>query len=230
MSNQHYDSMYQATQSNRSQIKCLDYPTTRWEFAIKHAIGGDVLLDIGCGSGEILYSLSNKYNKLIGFDVSERRINVAKSCCEGLTTEFFIDEFDKSISLTHSSVDTAICLDVLDHMLDVRKALSNIYSVLKQNGQLIISVPNIARIDNRLRLLRGLFPSTSTSFQGFTKLGSSDLFDGGKLHYFTFSSFIMLLKETGFSQINKYGIGRFKQLHNIYPELLSGSISLVCNK
>ena len=51
MTDEHYDSMYQTSCGSKTRITCQGYPTTRWEFALKHARGGTVVLDIGCGGG-----------------------------------------------------------------------------------------------------------------------------------------------------------------------------------
>jgi ubiquinone/menaquinone biosynthesis C-methylase UbiE len=229
--NKQYNTMYQGNRTDKLKaISCTDWPTSRFEFAVCHASGGEVLCDVGCGGGDMLYSLKEKYTQLIGFEISDARIEVAKENCKDLNTKFFNNSFDQEINLTVDSVDTIICLDVLDHMVDVRKAINNFYKILKVDGQLILNIPNFARIDQRIKLLLGKFPSTSTKNEGVNKLGNSDLFDGGKLHYFTFYSIMELLKEVGFEKIEKYGIGKYKKIHNIYPELLSGSISLVCTK
>ena len=229
--NKHYDDMYQTqVHKQKDVLLCEGWPVNRLQFAICNASGGEVVCDVGCGDGSVLYSLKEKYSKFIGFDVSEKRLEIAKNNCNDLEAEFFNKKFDEETDLSNESVDTVLCLDVLDHMIDVRKAIENFYTVLKPKGKLILNVPNIARIDQRCRLLFGKFPSTSTKNEGVDRLGNSSLLDGGKLHYFTFSSMIALLTEVGFEKIEKYGIGKYKKVHNIYPELLSGSISLVCTK
>lgn len=227
----HYNDMYKNEKIKKiNMITCQDWPINRFEFAVCHARGGETVCDVGCGDGSILHSLKEKYSHFIGFDVSDTRLKIAMKYCEELNTQFYNTPFDQEINLSYSSVDTVICLDVLDHMIDVRKALQNFYTILNKNGKLILTVPNVARIDQRIKLLFGNFPSTATKNQGIAKEGDCELIDGGKCNYFTFSSITALLKEVGFSKIEKFGIGKYKKVHNIYPELLSGSISLVCSK
>lgn len=227
----HYNDMYKEEKVTKPNlIVCKDWPTNRFEFAICNANGGEAICDVGCGDGSILYSLKDKYSQLIGFDVSDKRLEIAKHHSKDLNAQFFNDRFDEEIQLPTNSIDTIICLDVLDHMVDVRQAIRNFYNILKQDGQLILSVPNVARIDQRLRLLFGKFPSTATKNEGIAKEGDCQLIDGGKFNYFTFNSITQLLQEAGFSKIEKFGIGKYKKIHHIHPELLSGSISLVCIK
>jgi ubiquinone/menaquinone biosynthesis C-methylase UbiE len=227
----HYNDMYKNEKMKKFNITtCQSWPTNRFEFAICNASGGKTVCDVGCGDGSILYSLKEKYSQFIGFDVSDKRLEIAMQYCKDLNAQFHNVRFDEEIDPNMKSVDTIICLDVLDHMIDVRKALQNFYNLLNKDGQLILSVPNVARIDQRIRLLFGKFPSTATQNQGIDKEGDCELIDGGKCNYFTFSSITALLQEVGFSKIEKFGIGKYKKIHNLYPELLSGSISLVCSK
>jgi 2-polyprenyl-3-methyl-5-hydroxy-6-metoxy-1,4-benzoquinol methylase len=229
MKKKHYDEMYQSGGSAMEEISILKFPRTRWEFAVKHSHGGNAVADIGCGHGNVLYSLRNKYGRLVGFEVSANRIQTARNNLLGNSVDFHLQPFDEEFALPER-VDACICLDVLDHMVDVRQALRNMYNIIKEDGHLILTVPNVARIDRRIKLLMGNFPSTSTKSQGVEMLGNSGLFDGGKLHYFTFASLEALLVEVGFAKIERYGIGRFGSIYNLYPQLLSGAIALVCRK
>lgn len=229
MQKNHYDEMYGSDSSSMTEIAARKFPITRWEFAISHCHGGEAVADIGCGGGNVLYSLRSKYGRLVGFEVSPNRIEAARKNLEGNSVDLYSQPFDEEFALP-ASVDTCICLDVLDHMVDVRQALRNMHTILKPDGRLVLTVPNVARIDRRMKLLAGKFPSTSTQAQGVERLGNSGLLDGGKLHYFTFISLEALLREAGFGQIDRYGIGRFGSLYHRYPELLSGAVALVCRK
>lgn len=229
MQKNHYDEMYGSDAKPITEIPPRKFPVTRWEFAVTHSPGGDAVADIGCGGGDVLYSMRHKYRRLVGFEVSPRRIETARKSLLGSSAELYSQPFDEEFALP-ASVDTCICLDVLDHMIDARQALRNMYKIVKPDGRLILTVPNVARIDRRIKLLTGKFPSTSTGAQGVATLGNSSLFDGGKLHYFTFASLEALLREVGFARIQRYGIGRFGSLYNLYPQMLSGAIALVCQK
>ena len=61
-----------------------------------------------------------------------------------------------------------LCLEVFEHLFRPDLALHNILCVLKPNGFLIISTPNIAWIGNRLLIALGFFNpggSPETSFR-----------------------------------------------------------------
>jgi len=225
-----YSKMYSNTTVENREIEYRKYPQDRYEFALLHSGKGNSILDVGMGGGEVLYTLKDSFLKFYGVELSLNRINVAKQRCKNMECSFYDISFDKKLDISLKDIDTVVCLDVLDHMIDVRQALKNIYKTLSAEGKLILTVPNIARINNRMKLLLGKFPSTSTGNEGCNKLSSSNLFDGGKLHYFTFQSLSSLVIEAGFRKIEKFGIGKRSKVYNLFPELLSGSIALVCYK
>jgi SAM-dependent methyltransferase len=227
----HYDLMYFKSRPV-GVYRCNDWPTNRVQFAVCQAQrGGEALLDIGCGDGDLLLSLKDKYKSYYGIDISDIRLNTAKINCIDLNSNFYNLSIEVQTNLfPFANINTICCLDVLDHLVDVRAAIKNIFNLLADNGRFILTVPNFAKIDRRLKLLMGSFPSTSTKNQGVDRLGESGLFDGGKLHYFTFESLCALLNEAGFNKIERFGIGKFGWVHNIKPSLLSGAICLVCHK
>lgn len=92
-------------------------------------------IDLGCGQApflEELYGIVSEYDTL---DI-ERKIDF-------LTFEADIE--DLSI-IPDERYDTALCLDVLEHVPHPWKALLEIKRILKPNGFLILSVPHLSRL------------------------------------------------------------------------------------
>ena len=58
-------------------------------YILESRINNDAkLLDIGCGNGELIYSLSNRLNiECLGIDISEKAIRIAMS--KGINTRIF---------------------------------------------------------------------------------------------------------------------------------------------
>jgi len=52
--------------------------------------------------------------------------------------------------------------EIIEHLFDSRFFLKEIHRVLKINGYLILSTPNLARIDDRLKFLLGKTPRQIT--------------------------------------------------------------------
>lgn len=68
------------------------------------------------------------------------------------------DDLEKPLKQKSNSADLIIALEVIEHLFDTDQLLSEIHRVLKPNGLLILSTPNLASLPNRLRLLFGGYP------------------------------------------------------------------------
>jgi len=101
---------------------------------------GKKLLNAGCGEGDYNYYLTDKFEEIISFDINKIDVNTAKlNSPKNCKCEVGIVE---KIKYTNESFDSIICLEVIEHLKDERKALKELYRVLKKEGQLIISVPH----------------------------------------------------------------------------------------
>lgn len=68
------------------------------------------------------------------------------------------DDLEKPLKQKSNSVDLVLALEVIEHLFDTDLFLSEIHRVLKPEGFLILSTPNLASLPNRLRLLFGGYP------------------------------------------------------------------------
>lgn len=96
------------------------------------------ILDIGCGAGydsKLAYDLGAK---VVGVDLSENLINIAKEEVKG--PKFFVGDItDKFVSL--GKFDGIMCLATIMHVdiENMRNVFSNMAQVLKKGGLLLIS-------------------------------------------------------------------------------------------
>lgn len=81
------------------------------------------VLEIGCGSGE----LSNHLKNYIGIDISPK------------TSKFIIGDAH-TLPIKDNSVDLILLLDLLEHSND-KLVMTEVYRILKPNGNVIITVP-----------------------------------------------------------------------------------------
>ena len=99
--------------------------------------GGKTFLDIGCGTGKVLSSLSDLGFSVTGMDVNAKAIEYArKSCPSGA----FIRASFLSYRTTNH-YDAVGLFDVIEHQADDRKFLRKAASVLKPGGYLFLTVP-----------------------------------------------------------------------------------------
>jgi len=158
------------------------------------------VLDIGCGSGALgayLKSL-NPQAVVHGLDISpEAGIRAAAR----LDRFACIDLDGASLPDFNTHYDLIIVGDVLEHIKRPDVLLSSLRSLLKKNGCIIVSVPNIANYSIRLRLLRGQFDYTETG-----------IMDKTHLRFFTHKSIRSLLSACGYDIIAERYISRFGRL------------------
>lgn len=100
------------------------------------------ILDLGCGTGRhTLYLLKNGFD-VYGCDSSKSALEIAKEVLKEV--EFKKCDMTK-LPYDNNFFDGVLCHFVIQHgkIRDVKKAISEIYRVLKGNGFLYLSVPSI---------------------------------------------------------------------------------------
>lgn len=224
-----YDAFYASPlqRTPLAEIQRRKWPRNRQEAIVAVTGCGKNILDIGCGSGQLLYQFRHRFKALVGLELSLHRLEQARTNLQGLPFLPIHGTAEDMSMIKTGSIDQIISSDTIEHIPDVFRAFMEMHRVLSPNGRVLINTPNIAFIKKRILLLLGRFPSTSQPNEG---LGSDILFDGGHLHYFTFRSLRLLLEHGGFKVVQTLGYGKFGFLHNILPSLLSGGIQLVAIK
>ena len=165
------------------------------------------LLDVGCGSGYLANLLKSRVADLIvdGLDISRVALDRAK---QQLHAFWHINIDQEDFPLKPESYDTAVCVEVLEHLYDPEHALKEIYRVLQPGGRAIVTVPNLAYWRFRLDLMRGRIPLPAA--------------DQRHLHQFNLSSFRRTLVQGGFQIVYIRGHAvRFPYLASWKPELFS---------
>lgn len=95
------------------------------------------LLDIGCGTGYFLNKMKQKKWIVTGIEKDEGARKYAKS-------KFDLDTHahDYLFQLSDKQKDVITMWHVLEHVEKLNETLAKIYQVLKENGTLIIALPN----------------------------------------------------------------------------------------
>lgn len=133
----------------------VHYPLKRSEysshtFAITLAGSGNTVLDIGCGKGFLAAEMTRNGNRVTGIDT------LASGEVLPSLERYLQTNLEKGIG-NPGRFDRVLLLDVLEHMKDSGRLLEECKADLKSNGLLIVSLPNVANITVRLKLLFGRF-------------------------------------------------------------------------
>jgi len=98
--------------------------------------GGARLLDLGCGPGNMLDFLAG-HGKVFGSDFSADALRF----CRGRSHErVFRADFHR-LPLKAGSFDMVTAIDVIEHLQDDRRAISELYQIVRPGGHLVVTVP-----------------------------------------------------------------------------------------
>ena len=98
------------------------------------------MLDIGCGDGSFLLAA-----KVRGWYVMGTELNPEPACSKGLDVRERIEEIPST-----SPFDCITMWHTLEHMHDIQTVLGHVNGLLKQEGKLIISVPDWGGLQSRI--------------------------------------------------------------------------------
>lgn len=99
---------------------------------------GKKALEVGCAIGAFSKLLKERGFKVVAIDISNFIIKKAQKLQNDI--EFKVSDIDKGIE-TKEKFDYIFALEVLEHLLDPRRALFNMKKVLKKHGILVFSTP-----------------------------------------------------------------------------------------
>lgn len=149
--------------SNYSNLKIdLNSRNSPWVKMLQFVPDGAEVLDIGCSSGNFGHALRAIKNCSVdGVDITESDIALAK---ENLRSAHVANVEHEPLTklLSGRTYDVVVMADVIEHMVDPVAGLGNVLSVLRPNGVVLFSIPNMTHISIRLGLLMGEFTYTET--------------------------------------------------------------------
>ncbi len=102
------------------------------------------ILEVGCGNGRDLLEIGIAGSQCIGIDISENMLEGAKKQLADNNIKNVEIKYEDVTKLTFptDSFDKALASEVLEHIPDYKKAISEMSRVLKRGGVMVISTPN----------------------------------------------------------------------------------------
>lgn len=146
---------------------------------------GKRLLSIGVGNGIMERKAKEFGNYVVGVDIDSSCI---KNLSRILDESFVLDiEHTKDLPFRKHSFDVILLADVLEHLIDPERILMRLQLYLKDDGYIIVSLPNVANWSIRLALLLGFF-----------QYSEEGILNKGHLRFFTKKTAIKLCKQAGY--------------------------------
>ncbi|MFK5882353.1 MAG: class I SAM-dependent methyltransferase [Sulfurospirillum sp.] len=150
------------------------------------------VLEIGAGSGDtLLYAKQNGYaKKIYGVELCELKNSFQKS---EEFEEFIIGNIEQiKLPFEKNFFDVILCGDVLEHLVDPYNIVRKLRLILKDDGVLIASLPNIRQI----QILKQIF------LEGDFKYTNAGILDKTHLRFFCKKNMLELFEKNGFEVVN----------------------------
>ncbi len=166
-----------------------------------------LLLDVGCGVGDLFDVIKDQYDEVHGVDIIQEAVDL---CIEKGMQAKRVDLNVEGLPYEDGKFDSVACFDFIEHIVSPVRLMKEIWRVLKWNGEVVIITPNIRSIWPILKLIfKGKSPKTSSV--------KFEPYDGGHIHYFTSRDIVEILLMQRFDNISTFGWGKVLSRLNWLP-------------
>jgi len=108
---------------------------------------GTRALDVSCRNGEVMRAMTAR-----GFEVRGTRFEHGLPPIEGLPIDEGVD-LTRGLPYPDESFDLIVLTEVIEHLENHRMAIGEVARVLRPGGHLVLTTPNIMRLDSRIGFL-----------------------------------------------------------------------------
>jgi 2-polyprenyl-3-methyl-5-hydroxy-6-metoxy-1,4-benzoquinol methylase len=162
---------------------------------------GTRVLDVGCGNGHLAGHLLPLGCQVVGIDLSDRGIEIARRTFRQARFERLAAVDNLLDVLGEEPFDLVVSTEVVEHLYDPRAFARGCYGALRSGGRLICSTPYHGYLKNLLLAVTGKFDKHW-----------DPLWDGGHIKFWSQATLASLLTEVGFSNLRFLGAGRVPYL------------------
>ena len=144
------------------------------------------LLSIACSIGVFEEKIIRNL-KLMVYGIDGARMALKEAKKRGVITKR--GDITNSLPYKDNTFDFVFAGEIIEHLIDVKSFLNEINRILKPGGYVVITTPNLARIDDRIKLLFGKTPRNVNPLHPYLYL---------HIRLFTYESLKSALKICGF--------------------------------
>lgn len=153
---------------------------------------GKSILDVGCYDGMLGEAFLKKGYDVYGIEAHHYACQ--KAIAKGI--KLVQKDIESGLPWDADFFGCVIAAEIIEHLYDTDKFLEDVKRVLKKDGILTISFPNVACLTNRLRLLFNIYPRYCEYQAGKA---------GGHIRVYTLHAMKKQLVEHGFSILSITG-------------------------
>ncbi len=175
-----------------------DYNAILGYYKVKSCIEhshGPAVLDLACGDGLLTEIFGKHFERVVGVDASGAHLAKAKERVpevqfyESLIEDFNIEE----------KFDSVFMLDILEHVRDPIFVLQKAASFLKEDGIVIVQVPNAHGLNRKIAVLMG-------TLERCEELSPFDIDIAGHRRYYTLGTLKEDIEKAGLDIVETGGI------------------------
>ncbi len=153
------------------------------------------VLDVGCEIGHLAKRLKEELDCfVVGIEIDKRAAEIARKFYD----EVIIADVEEITEINYSDnyFDAIILADILEHLKRPDMLLMKLRRYLKPEGRVVASIPNVGRLEIRLKLLFGKF-----------EYQESGILDKTHLRFFTLKTARELFEKAGYKVVQVEYIG-----------------------
>jgi len=124
------------------------------------------LLELGCSTAAFAASLQAGGYRVVAADAEWEPLR--KEASRGLSCTQF--DVTSRFPFADGAFDAVMMGELVEHIFDTRHLLTECHRVLVPNGALVLSTPNLASLQDRLRMFVGLSPRQVDAFHPYLHL------------------------------------------------------------
>lgn len=165
--------------------------------------GPNKVLELGCGVGRTLLNARErgKASEIVGIDIIS-----ATTEQEKLDNYIQADIDNLELPYPAGYFDTIICADVLEHLVDPWKAISELLPFLRSGGTIVASLPNA----------RDYLLFIAVFIKGDFRYNNEGLFDRGHLRFFCRKNMRFLFEQNGLQDVCFFfNLAKLRKLINV---------------
>ena len=139
------------------------------------------MLDVGCAMGDRTLRIADyfkiKTDYTYGLDYEDKYLFESRQLFNAIKINLEI----KELPFANDKFSLVVCNQILEHLKEYKKVIEELIRITKKNGYIVLGIPNLAHLINRIYLLFGIQPMCISldgqHVRGFTHKGFLEILD-----------------------------------------------------
>jgi methionine biosynthesis protein MetW len=167
----------------------------RKEYILKKVGWGRKVLDVGCMGGKLSQLIMAQNNEVWGVEINPVAAALAQS--RGISVK--VADVEEGLPFfKDDEFDVVQAGEILEHLYDTKFFFQEAFRVLNSQGLLLLTIPNLNSLENRLRVVAGGYLNICGAYP-------EDHF-GSHVRVFNLAKIRELLSQTGFKLVDARGV------------------------